>query len=164
MKKNPKDLISKPFTLFNNDWALLTAGSFDNHNSMTISWGEMGTLWNKNVVTVYVKPCRYTYKFMENNDLFVVSFFKEEHKSALQVMGSISGRDANKDQEAKLTPQEYQGVVIYKEAIRTIICKKIYHQDLDISNIPSDAVKAHYQVEKPHRMYIGEVVEIIENE
>ena len=37
---------------------------------MTISWGGMGTLWDKPVVTVYVKLCRYTYGFMnEKSDM-----------------------------------------------------------------------------------------------
>lgn len=35
------------FTKFNNQWALLTAGDETNFNTMTISWGGMGTLWNK---------------------------------------------------------------------------------------------------------------------
>ena len=164
MKKiDVKQLISKPFMAFDHDWALLTAGSVDNHNSMTISWGEMGTLWSKNVVTVYVKPVRFTYKFMENNELFVVSFFKEEYRKALQVMGSISGRNHHKDQEAHLTSIDYHGLTIYEEAYRTIICKKIYQQDLDINNIPSEVNKTYYQKEQPHRMYIGEVLEILEN-
>jgi len=47
---------------------------------MTISWDELGTLWNKSVTTVYVKPCRYTYNFMEENDYFVLSFFQEEYR------------------------------------------------------------------------------------
>ena len=50
---------------FADQWALLTAGQKEHFNMMTISWGGMGTLWNKPVVTVYVKPFRYTYEFME---------------------------------------------------------------------------------------------------
>ena len=151
----------RPFDLFHKDWALLTAGQIDDHNSMTISWGELGTLWNKNVATVYVKPCRYTYSFMEKNDYFVLSFFDEEYSQALSLMGSKSGRDINKDELSGLTPVNYEGVTIYKEAKMTIICKKIYYNDLILENIPADAIKHHYQSEAPHRMYIGEVIKII---
>lgn len=156
-----KEIKTNPFTIFNKEWALLTSGPINKHNSMTISWGEMGTLWNKNVVTVYVKPCRYTYQFMEDNDLFVVSFFDESYKNALSIMGFKSGRDVNKDELSKLTPMEYKGVTIYQEASLILICKKIYFNDLLIENIPGEAIEQHYQKEKPHRMYIGEVVEII---
>ena len=151
----------KPFEIFNKTWVLLTAGPIDNHNSMTISWGEMGTLWGKNVCTVYVKPCRYTYNFMENNDFFVLSYFDEEYKKALSIMGSKSGRDVNKDELSGLTPVKHDKVTIYKEAKLTIICKIIYHDDLLIDNIPDKEKDTYYKVEKPHRMYIGEVVEVI---
>lgn len=157
-----KELKTNPFTLFHEQWALLTSGPISKHNSMTISWGEMGTLWNKNVVTVYVKPCRYTYSFMEDNDIFVVSFFDEKYRKALGIMGELSGRDVNKDEASGLTPISYKGTTIYKEASITLICKKIYFNDLLIENMPSDAIKHHYQVDKPHRMYIGEVIETID--
>lgn len=157
-----KDETNQPFNVFDETWALLTAGDINNHNSMTISWGEMGTLWSKSVITVYVKPVRHTYEFMNENDYFVVSFFKEEYRQALLVMGSKSGRDINKDEAAKLTPVEYKGLTIYKEATKTFICKKIYFQDIDINNVPSFAKEMYYQKEKPHRMFVGEVVEIID--
>lgn len=150
-----------PFTLFHEDWSLVTAGKLSHHNSMTISWGEMGTLWNRNVVTIYVKPCRYTYQFMEENDYFTLSFFDEEYRDALKIMGSKSGRDINKDKEARLTPLEHGEVTLYQEAKMTLICKKIYHNDLSLDNIPEEERERHYKIEKPHRMYIGEVIEII---
>ena len=151
----------KIFEAFHNDWALLTSGNYSHHNSMTISWGEMGTLWNKPVVTVYVKPVRYTHDFMESSDYFVVSFFSKEYQKALSIMGSKSGRDMNKDEVSGLTPVEYKDVTIYKEAKTTLICKKIYQNDLDISNIPEFALNQHYLKEKPHTMYIGEVIEVL---
>ena len=56
-----------PFYMLDQEWALLTAGMKDKFNTMTISWGGFGTLWNKPVVTVYVKPIRYTYQFTSQN-------------------------------------------------------------------------------------------------
>lgn len=51
----------------------------------------------------------------------------------------------------------------FKEADCTIVLKKIYYQDLDINQMPEAVIKRYYTEEAPHRMYIGEVVEIIEN-
>ena len=47
------------FRLFNDRWALVTAGTMENYNTMTIGWGSMGTIWGpphkgKQVLTVYV--------------------------------------------------------------------------------------------------------------
>lgn len=162
MDMTAKELKLKPFTLFDEDWALLTAGKVDNHNSMTISWGEIGTLWHYDVVTVYVKPLRYTHDFMEGNDLFVVSFFDESFRKALSLMGSKSGRDINKDKESHLTPIAYKDTTIYKEAKLSLICKKIYQNDLVLENMPEEERRRYYEKEAPHTMYIGEILEVIE--
>ena len=63
------------FDIFDKEWALLTAGTRQRCNTMTISWGGLGTLWNKPVATVYVKPVRYTHEFMEQSDYFTISFY-----------------------------------------------------------------------------------------
>ena len=151
----------KPFDLFNKSWALVTAGPINNHNSMTVSWGELGTLWRKDVATIYIKPCRYTHEFMEANDYFVISFFDEKYRNALMVMGSKSGRDVDKDELAGLTPINHKEVTIYKEAKVTLICKKIYQHDMVLENIPEEEINTYYKEESPHTMYIGEVIEII---
>lgn len=150
------------FGIFNDVWALLTAGDKDGYNSMTISWGGLGTLWSKPVATVYVKPVRYTHQFMEKSDYFTVSFFSEEHRNALMLMGMKSGRNADKVKEAGLTADFLENSVMFKEAKTTLLCKKIYKQDLDVGNMPEDVVKAFYTGEAAHTMYIGEVVDIIE--
>ena len=90
------------FTQFDKTWGLLCSGTMEHHNAMSISWGGMGTLWNKPVVTVYVNPLRYTYQFMETNEFFTVSFLPAELKKAHGVMGAKSGRDTDKDKEAHL--------------------------------------------------------------
>ncbi|MBR2740575.1 MAG: hypothetical protein IKD87_07890 [Oscillospiraceae bacterium] len=44
---------TRPFAMFDRDWALVTAGDPDSFNSMTVSWGSAGTLWNKPVIMVF---------------------------------------------------------------------------------------------------------------
>ena len=147
--------------IFNKDWALVTAGDKERFNTMTIGWGGLGTLWSKPVATVYVKPIRYTHEFLETNDYFTVAFFDESHKKALGLLGSVSGRDCDKVQQSGLTPRFLPHGVTFCEAYTTLVCKKIYRQDLDLASIPQDAVNRYYQGEAPHTMYIGEVVEIV---
>lgn len=148
------------FRLFDREWALLTAGTREKYNTMTISWGGAGTLWGKPVVTVYVKPVRYTHGFMETSDFFTVSFYPEACRQALMLLGSTSGRDGDKVAKAGLTPKFLENAVTFAEARATLLCRKIYRQDLDINAIPSEAM-GNYKTEAPHTMYIGEVVDII---
>ncbi len=153
---------TQPFNAFKNEWALVTAGVENSYNTMTIGWGGMGTLWGKPVVTVYIKPCRYTYEFMEKNDYFTVSFYPEEYKKDLGILGTKSGRDGDKVKLTRLTPKKLDKGMTFEEAKVTIVCKKIYYQDLDINVIPEEVVERNYKTEAPHRVYIGEVVEMIE--
>ena len=151
------------FTRFDKRWGLLCAGTMEKHNAMSISWGGMGTLWNRPVVTVYVNPLRYTYQFMEENEYFTVSFLPEELKKVHDIMGVKSGRDTDKDREARLTPVPTGESVTYAEAAVTLLCRKIYCQDFNIDQVPADVVTEHYIAEPVHRMYIGEVIDIIRN-
>ena len=149
------------FSQYDKKWALVSAGTLEKHNTMTVSWGGMGTLWSRPVVTVYVKPCRYTYGFMNDNEYFTVSFYPESCRKALGVMGKTSGRDTDKDKESGLTPVDLGKAVTYKEAEVTILCRKIYAQDLEADKMPPEVVEHYYTEEAPHRMFIGEVVDII---
>ncbi len=149
------------FSQFDKKWALLTAGTKDKFNTMTISWGGMGTLWGKPVVTSYVRTSRYTHDFMDDNDYFTVSFYPEEYKKILGVLGSKSGRDMDKMNESGLTAEEAFESVTFKEAEVTLVCKKLFRQKLDENNMPKEVVDQFYADDASHDMYIGEVVEII---
>ncbi len=51
-----KTLTPEIFRMFQVNTALLTAGDEKHLNTMTIGWGQLGTLWNLPVCTVYVRP------------------------------------------------------------------------------------------------------------
>ena len=153
------------YEAFGKQWALLTAGTKDDHNSMTISWGGLGSLWNRSVATVYVRPSRYTYEFMEQYEYFTISFYAPEYRDALVLMGKESGRDMDKDQASGLTPVAVGEGISYTEADVTLICKKVYAQDRDPNMIPEEIMTRFYgDGETVHRMYIGQVVDVLPKE
>lgn len=160
------DDISSIFKLFDRQWALVTAGTEESFNTMTISWGGLGTLWNKPVATVYVRPSRYTHEFMEREPLFTVSFYGEEFRRDLGVLGSRSGRDCGKVGMTKLTPKAVETALgqgmTFAEAELTLVCRKIFRQDIEKSLMDADIAAEHYAPEEPaHTMYVGEVIELI---
>ena len=156
-------MIQDAFKLFDKKWALVTAGTKEDFNTMTVSWGGLGTLWSKPCATVYIKPCRYTYDYMNNSEYFTVSFYGEEYRGDLRILGTKSKRDGDKLSLTKLTPEFLAQGITFKEAECTLVCKKIYYQDLDIKQIPAEVIDRYYTSEEPHRMFIGEVVEIVTN-
>ena len=151
-----------PFKRFDKDWALVTAGTKEDFNTMTVSWGSLGTLWSRPIVTVYVKKCRYTYEYMNDSDYFTVSFYDEKYRKDLTVLGTKSKRDCDKLALTDLHPEYLDKAITFKEAELTYVCKKIYMQDFDTDAMPEDIREHYYSKEPVHRMYIGEVVDIIE--
>lgn len=149
------------FKAFAGDWALLTAGCPEDFNTMTISWGGLGTLWNKSVATVYVRPCRHTCRYMEENEYFTVSFYPDAYKEDLKILGTLSGRDTDKVAKTQLTATAAGQGVSFTQAHTTLVCRKLYAQDMDPEAIPADIMDRMYGGETPHRIYIGEVTEII---
>ena len=79
-----------PFTKIGKEWALLTAGSKDKANTMTISWGGVGVLWGKNVAFVFVRDSRYTKELIDKNEFFSLSFLSEKYRDALNLCFRIN--------------------------------------------------------------------------
>ena len=158
IEREDESMQMDPFTRFHTDWALLTAGTGVHFNSMTISWGSFGTVWGKDVVTVYVRPDRYTWQFLKENEHFTVSFYPESCREALSLMGSLSGRDGDKAAAAGLTPQALPAGVTYREATETFVCKKIYMAPMAYEDVPPEAQRIYQNGIRPHYIIMGEVV------
>ena len=154
----------KPFVNFAEDWALLTAGTINDFNSMTIAWGGLGTIWNKPVAFLLVKPSRYTFDFVQKHTEITVSWYDEKFKKELaSTFGAKSGRDINKVAQSGFTPEEIDGCVTYKEASQTIVLKKLFMQQLDRSLLPKECFKWYplgTKEEQLHYLIIAKVLKI----
>lgn len=151
-----------PFRLIGNDWMLITAGSSNDFNTMTASWGGLGVLWNKKVAFCFVRPQRYTFEFLEKNEGFTLSFFEDKYKAALGICGKLSGRNCNKIKEASLTPCQGSGGDIYfKEAKMVLACKKIYAQFVSPECLLEKELEKNYEMKDYHKMFVGEIKECL---
>ena len=146
--------------------AFLTAGGTV-WNPMTIGWAQFGVVWARPVVTVMVRKSRYTYSLMEQSDVFTVSIPRAKEMSReLAFCGSRSGRDADKEKEAKLsrlTPRAggAEGVagcgVVFE-------CRIAQKQLLDLDALDPDFRAKYYGSNQaladgdPHVLYVGEVL------
>lgn len=156
---SPAELTLKPFHTIDKEWMLITAGD-DKVNTMTASWGGLGTLWSLPVATCYIRPQRYTNEFVDNSEYFSLSFFGGEMMKELGMLGTVSGRDCDKIADAGLSVERAQAPY-FAEATLVIICKKIYKQRLSPDCFIGDAAAKHYPNEDYHYMYIGEVVDVL---
>lgn len=157
-----KDLNMNPFTKIGKEWMLITAGNEESFNTMTASWGGVGVLWNKDVAFTFIRPSRYTYEFTQKEEFFSLCFFEEEYRDALTLCGRKSGRDCDKIKEANLTPTFIDGVPCFEGASLTLICRKMYSQEMQKDSAFTEEVTKHYGENEPyHTFYVGEIVKIL---
>ncbi|MFQ4276030.1 flavin reductase [Clostridioides difficile] len=160
-----EELQFNPFTKIGKEWLLITAGDSEKFNTMTASWGGVGVYWGKNVVTTYIRPQRYTKEFVDINDTFTVAFFDETYREALNICGTISGRDINKIEKAGLTPYFVDDTVAFEEANMIIVCKKLYHGNMPPENFDAKENDKKWYPEKDyHTMYISEIIKVLVKE
>lgn len=160
---NPQEIFDNPFKLIGSDWGLVTAGSRDSFNTMTVSWGGVGIMWNKPVAFTFVRPQRYTFEFTEREEAYSICFFDESYRSALSFCGSKSGRNVDKPAETGLTVAFTEdGVPYFEEARLVLLCKKMYAQFLNGESVlAGDSVLKHYNGDEYHKMYISEIQEVL---
>ena len=147
------------------EWMLISAGTEKKSNMMTASWGLTGELWFRDVAVCFIRPQRYTLKFVEENDTFALCFFGTEQKQALSFCGSKSGRDYDKIKETGLTPVYADGTVYYEEAKLVLICKKIAVGDVKPEQILDKTVITRcYPDSDFHKIFVGEIIKVLEKE
>lgn len=146
-----------PFEKIGKDWMLITAGDEKSCNMMTASWGMMGVLWNKNVATVFVRPQRHTFKFLEKSKYYTISFFGGEYRNELLFMGRNSGKDINKLANTALKPVYDQKAPYFEQASCVLVCKKIYNQFINPDCFLDSTIDENYENKDYHKVFVGEV-------
>lgn len=159
---NPQELNFNPFTAIGQQWMLITAGDESKANTMTASWGGAGVLWNKNVVTCYIRPQRYTREFVETQEYFSLSFLPEEYRKQLTYCGRVSGRDVDKIAQTGLTLCNEFEAPYFEESDIALICKKLYVDKIKpecIIHKETDSI--NYPDKDYHIIYIAEIVKAL---
>ncbi|MBR2591334.1 MAG: flavin reductase [Clostridia bacterium] len=158
-----RDVKKNMLKAISDEWMLISAGNEQSSNMMTASWGLTGELWFRDVAVCFIRPQRYTLKFVEENETFALSFFGTEQKQALSFCGSKSGREYDKIKETGLTPVYSDGTVYYEQAKLVLICKKIALGNVKPEQILDETVITRCYPEKDfHKIFVGEIVKVLE--
>lgn len=141
--------------------AFLTVEHDGELNTMTIGWLQLGFFWTREVLTVGVRPTRFTHHIIEEAAYYAVSIpHAHQFKSELSLCGTQSGRDIDKFDMCNLPLQYYGeenipyvaipgehlfGKIIYK----TTIQEHEIHEDLD----------RFYPERDYHTLYIAKLID-----
>ena len=163
----PIDLLEmNPFTKIGKEWALVSAGNKSKCNTMTVSWGGVGVLWGKNVVSIFIRDSRYTKEFIDSHDTFSLTFFDmedKENKLALKYFGAVSGRKEDKISGAKMhVDYASDGTPYIDEGNLVLICRKMSATKILPEQFIDASIDSSWYKDKDyHTMYVAEVTEIL---
>ena len=148
--------------LWMNQGLLLTAGTIDECNMMTVAWGSIGCMWSRPFAQIVVRPQRHTRKYLEQSDSFTLCAFPEKYHKDLQTLGTLSGRDGDKLSKTGLTLKVSKRVAApsYNEARFILECRKIYYQDMDPRGFVDKTIQDNYAANDYHRIYFGEILSV----
>jgi len=164
-----QELQLNPMTLIAKEWMLVTAGSEGGYNTMTASWGHLGSIWGhgggRPTSVIFVRPQRYTKEFVDREELYTLSFFSPEYKDKLAYLGSHSGRDGDKVAAVGLTPAFGDGFTYFAEASLVLVCRKLYRAPiLEEGFLDKSIIEESYPQRDFHDMYVGEIVKVLTQE
>ena len=130
-----------PFQRIGQDWMLISAEREGKVNTMTASWGMMGVFWGKNVVTVGIRPQRFTKEFVDAGEFFTLTFFDKISKVGFHVV---------KTDEEQPT---------FEEGKMVFVCKKLMETQLNPEEFIDPEVDGRWYPQKDyHHMYTAEVI------
>jgi len=134
----------------------------DEVNTMTIAWGGINLIWNKQVFVAYVRYSRYTYDMLQNTDEFTISVPIDNNlRKELGICGTKSGRNTNKIEKCNFTMVNGRIVEtpIISDCELHFECKVIYKQAMEPNSIPTDILKRNYTNNDFHVIFYGEIVD-----
>jgi flavin reductase (DIM6/NTAB) family NADH-FMN oxidoreductase RutF len=152
-------LSMQPFRLLDQQWGLLVAG-VERPNPMTVAWGGFGTLWNRPVLTVFVRPTRFTFELLARDPFFTLSFLPDEWRDTLELCGTRSGRDTDKWAASGLVPEPSETIPVPRAAQAELAfeCRVLATVDLDPKGFNDPSLEDLYPVSDYHRVYFGHVL------
>ena len=161
-KIDPKQWKGNVFSLIGDQWLLITAGTAEDCNTMTASWGGVGIMWGKPVAYIFIRPQRYTKEFVDAADTLSLSVLDEEYRKTLSYLGTVSGRDEDKIAKSGLTVVHEGQTPYFAEAHTALICRKLFAQPYDPACFIDKSCEEKWYPQKDyHTMYIVEIEDVL---
>ena len=137
---------------------LLVTG--DPPNPMTIGWATIGWVWGKPIMTVYVRPTRYTFGLIEKSTDFTVSVLPDEFHNEISLCGTKSGRDINKIRECGfiLEQSAYVTAPFIAQSDMHYECRIIHTNKIDPYTLDPAIINRYYPLRDFHSVYYGEIL------
>jgi flavin reductase (DIM6/NTAB) family NADH-FMN oxidoreductase RutF len=141
---------------------LVSADSTGKPNVMTIGWALLGVIWGKPILTVLVRPSRFSYQMVDTIADFTINVPSPEMDEIVEYCGTTSGKEHDKFAERRLTatPARRAHSPIVAECLLHYECKVIHKGDVDYRILPPEVIANYYQQDDFHRIFFAEVLAV----
>jgi flavin reductase (DIM6/NTAB) family NADH-FMN oxidoreductase RutF len=162
----PRDVTGNVFRLVGEDYTVITAGTEENYNSMTASFGGWGILFGDPTTWCFLRASRYTLEYIRQEKRYTMSYFDEPYREQVMLFGTLSGRDSDKMKRHALTAVTTPaGNVAYKEAKLIVECElteitTVQPDDFYTKEGRSFVVNAHAEVKEYHKLVFGKITNV----
>lgn len=167
MPKSPvpwQQFVPEPLRALQDGGILLTSvDGTGRPNPMAIGWASLGIYWSQPILTVMVRPSRYTFGCIELTGDFTVSVPYPALAEKVTFCGTHSGRDTDKFHECGFTPVEADGVHSpgIEQCGLVFFCRCVHRNDVLPPHLDEGLVRACYPSGDFHRFYHGLIVETL---
>lgn len=131
MSENRKEITPYEYIqhFFKRDALLISMGKNGKVNPMTLAWKTIGELWSLPIIVIAVAPNRYSFTLLtEGVQEFTINIPSDKISGALDVCGSLTGRDTDKLVEANLETIKGKRTKVptLKECVLNYECKIVH--------------------------------------
>ena len=141
---------------------LVSQGKERRPNIMTIGWLQGGIIWGRPILTILVRPSRYTFVHIEENPHFTVCIPTEKMKKEIQWCGTQSGIVVDKFQKTSFTSdyRENFSVPVIQECPIAFECEVVQKTRVIETNFSQKILNEYYPTGDFHTVYYGEILRV----
>jgi flavin reductase (DIM6/NTAB) family NADH-FMN oxidoreductase RutF len=165
MKKCDPAAVAETITKKIKNGAFLIVKADDAMNVMTIGWGLVGFIWQRNIFMVAVRNSRHTFTLMEKAADFTVCVPAGNMQDELMFCGTKSGRGLDKFTSCNLLPvaaQKTMSPVLQVPGIH-LECLIRFKAPMDPRYLDKE-LEGLYPAKDFHTLYFGEILECYETD
>ena len=132
-------------------------------NAMTIGWAQVGIIWGRKILSVMVRPSRYTYRCLEATHDFTVNVPYANQVEAVACCGSKSGKNMDKFAECGFTPLPADDLKSpgINESGLIYQCQVVNTADFVPERLMPQICTDCYSSGDYHRVYFGQILRVL---